>query len=225
MCGRFSLDRKPEALKARFKAKLNIESNSTPLFNIAPSQKAVGIFNFSDPHIELMDWGLAGKGIDGKSRSLINARSETVEQKWPFSKLLQNRCLVVASGYIEWKTFGKTKIPHLHVLENGDLFTIAGLFEEDSETRVKKFTLLTKEANAQTAVIHDRMPVIFNKENEFNWLNDMESAVKILSEPEKGDGLRLSIYPISSVINSSFKNDPNLLLRTHYTVVDQLKLF
>jgi putative SOS response-associated peptidase YedK len=181
MCGRFSLDRKPEALKARFKAKLNIEPNSTPLFNIAPSKKADGIFSFSYPQVELMDWGLAGKGIDGKSRSLINARSETVEQKWPFSKLLQNRCLVVASGYIEWKTFGKTKIPHLHVLENGDLFTIAGLYEEDPETKVKKFTLLTKEANAQTADIHDRMPVIFNKENEFNWFQNVPDYIPLIT--------------------------------------------
>ena len=225
MCGRFSLDRKPEALKARFKAKLTLDENDTPLYNIAPSLKAACITNKTEPQISLMDWGLGSKGMDGKSRTLINARSESIHEKWPFKQLLKNRCLVIASGYIEWKTIGKMKIPHLHVLEDGDLFVMAGLFEENPDTDSQRFTLLTMDANTQTSVIHDRMPVILNKEEELLWLNEMDSSSDFLKNSKILNSKPLKIYPISPRINGSFKNDPALLERTAYTVVEQLQIF
>jgi len=226
MCGRFSLDRKPEALKARFKARLNIAPDSTPLYNIAPSHMAACILNDGgEAQIELLEWGLAGKGIDGKSRNLINARSETISQKYPFKSLLSNRCLVIASGYIEWKTIGKIKIPHLHVLENGDLFVMAGIYETDQDNTKKRFTILTQASDPQASVLHDRMPFIFNEKHEKDWLDSEKSTGDILNDAETGRKIQLNIYPVSPKMNTSFKNDSSLLLRTPYTVAEQLRLF
>jgi putative SOS response-associated peptidase YedK len=223
MCGRFSLDRKKEVVEARFKAKLNLQvAEALPLFNIAPGKKALCQIK---QEMDLVEWGLAGKGLDGKSRNMINARAETVLEKWPFKSLMQNRCLVIASGYIEWKTIGKTKIPFLHQLKEEPLFAMAGLFETDPETDKKKFTILTRPAGPVASELHDRMPLILSQEMENYWLTaptiKPEDLGKLISEKEPS----IKLFSISPRLNKSFENDPTLLQATPYSVVEQLRLF
>lgn len=223
MCGRFSLDRKAEAVQERFKVKISPElSHSLPLFNIAPGQKAACIIG---DELKLLEWGLAGKGVDGKSRSMINARSETLLEKWPFKTLADNRCLVIASGFFEWKTYGKIKIPFMHQLADHDLFAMAGLYEKEPGSDLLRFTVLTKPAGPQSARFHDRMPLILNQEEENKWLEKPKISPSDLREWAESKEPDLHIFSVSPRLNKSFENDPALLKPEPFTVAEQLSLF
>ncbi len=223
MCGRFSLDRSSEILEARFKAKLRI-STYQPLYNIGPGMPGACI-PMDDPEgISLYPWGLADQSRDGKARNLINARSETYFSKWPFAGISRKgRCLVPATGYIEWKAIVNKKIPFLISLHSGELFSMAGLFEENGKTR--RFTILTKPAGPLASEVHDRMPVILNGDQEKDWLNpeqdpeELSRQFLIEKEPE------LRLFSVSPNLNSSFENNPALLEACPYAVPQQLSLF
>lgn len=229
MCGRFSLDRKPKELEIRFKAKLRIQSYF-PLYNIAPTMKTACIPVGDPAQIELMEWGLGGKGKDGKSRSLINARIETIREKWPFRDLVtQKRCLIPASGYIEWKTVGQMKIPYLHQLAGGALFAMAGVFDLETagiqgENSNLRFSILTKESSGVASEIHDRMPVILKPDEEAQWLESPEILTGLAMKNREPDQLIRS-FPISHKINGSFENNPAFLEKTQYSIAEQLRLF
>lgn len=224
MCGRFSLDRSAEILEARFKAKLRIEASVLPLYNIGPGMPAACIPMDDPGGISMYNWGLAEHSPDGKSRTLINARTESFCQKWPFKSLAKrNRCLVPASGYIEWKPIGQRKIPFLIRKKPGELFAFAGLFEEFSG--IRRFTILTRPAGFISGAIHDRMPVILEPDMEEKWLAPDENPEKMgeyfLRQPEPD----LETISISPSINKSFANNPDFLQPAPYSIPEQLKLF
>jgi putative SOS response-associated peptidase YedK len=223
MCGRFSLDRKAEAIQARFKVKLSPEvRQQLPLFNIAPGQKAACIVG---EELQLLEWGLAGKGVDGKSRNMINARSETVTEKWPFKTLMSNRCLVVSTGFFEWKSYGKTKIPFLHQLADHALFAMAGLYEKEPDTGHSRFTILTRAAGPQCAPYHDRMPLILNPDQEKTWLSLPAIQPDEIQKWSESEEPPLDIFSVSQRLNKSFENDSTLLQAEAVKVVQQLSIF
>ena len=59
---------------------------------------------------------------------------------------------------------------------------VAGLYSEYEKDgiKVKKFVILTKEANKSINDIHDRMPIVLPKENIGVWVKDTNSALDIL---------------------------------------------
>lgn len=226
MCGRFSLDRKADTFEARFKAKLRIETY-TPLFNIAPTGPAAVIPQDDTEGIQLASWGLTEK--TGAGRSMINARTETVIEKWPFRNLVKDRrCLVLASGYIEWKPFGSQKIPYFHTLSGGGLFAMAGLFEDSenigSGQKSRRFTILTRPSGPIASQLHDRMPVILPMEKESDWLKSRDPET-LIREFLKASEPAIEMHPISSKINRSFANDPSLLKEVPEPINPQLSLF
>jgi putative SOS response-associated peptidase YedK len=223
MCGRFSLDRSAEILEARFKAKLRI-SGYQPLYNIGPGMPAA-VIPMDDPEgISLYPWGLAEQSRDGKARNLINARCETFYQKWPFKGISgKGRCLIPASGYIEWKLIGGKKIPFLLQLQSKEVFSMAGLFEESGGHR--RFTILTRPAGPLAAEIHDRMPVILKAEEEQAWLNPKGNPEEFSREFLESAEPALAFFSLSPKLNASFENNPELLKPTPYSVPEQLKLF
>ena len=76
----------------------------------------------------------------------------------------QRRCLVPVDGFYEWKKIGKVKQPFLIAMKSGAPFTLAGLWENWKEPAtgewIRTFTIVTTDANALVAELHDRMPVI-----------------------------------------------------------------
>ena len=104
----------------------------------------------------------------------INARSETVADKPTFRAAFKRRhCLVPASGFYEWRTVGKQKLPTLFRPRSG-FFALAGIWEtwegSGDGSLVETFAVLTTSANAVVAPTHDRMPVIIGREDFAAWL-------------------------------------------------------
>jgi putative SOS response-associated peptidase YedK len=123
-------------------------------------------------------WGLvpAWAKDPAVGRRLINARGESVAEKPSFREAFRRRrCLVVADGFHEGQSRdGAPKRTWLFSLLSGSPFGFAGLYEvwrDPGGTPLTTCTIVTTEPNALVAPIHNRMPVILDREGGQAWLD------------------------------------------------------
>jgi putative SOS response-associated peptidase YedK len=179
MCGRFVLTASSKEIKIRYGLK-DIISDIKPRFNISPGQMVQTIYYDQDKKLREMKWGLIPNWAkDPKiGYKMINARSETLTEKPSFRKLIKSRrCIVVATGFYEWKKVGTKKFPYLITVNNQKIFSLAGLYDiwlNDKKEEVHTVTIITTIPNEVMADIHDRMPLILNVKNESTWLESGE---------------------------------------------------
>lgn len=122
---------------------------------------------------EDMKWGFPG--YDGKSL-LINARAEGALEKKTFQDSMYfRRCVIPASAFYEWNK-RKEKFTFQRKRED-DLLYMAGCFNIYEGQNC--FVILTTQANASMAPVHDRMPLLLEQEEIWDWLAP-ESAVEQL---------------------------------------------
>lgn len=118
-----------------------------------------------------MYWGFK---TNYSSKLLINARSETIEQKPTFKDSFYNRRLIVPfTDYFEWKGPKGNKTKYRFSVEEESPYAFAGIYNKfkiDDESQWR-FSLITTEPNQKAAEIHNRMPAILAGENLDIWLN------------------------------------------------------
>ncbi len=179
MCGRFGASFQYRELKALWNLRGDLPEFG-PRYNIAPSQEVPVIMRSgSRNEIKPMRWGLVPSWAQDPSvgQRMINARSETLLEKPSFKQLVaRRRCLVPADGFYEWRREGNHKVPMWIHLKSREPFTFAGLWDcwldRDSGSQLHTFTIITTRANALLRSIHDRMPVIYDKEMGRQWLEE-----------------------------------------------------
>ena len=119
-------------------------------------------------------WGFpnfAKKGV------IINARAETIEEKRMFkTSFHERRCVIPATGFYEWK--GKEK--YHFTLPNSPTLYMAGIYNEFADENC--FVILTTKANQSMKEIHDRMPLILEKDMIHDWTNDDSAVMHILHQ-------------------------------------------
>jgi putative SOS response-associated peptidase YedK len=216
MCGRYSLICIDD-LGKRFRIYdpiLGIRSH----FNIAPSRMMPVIVRHEQVEMVMMQWGLIPHWVRDPKKSMhpINAKAETLAEKPMFCGLLKNnRCLVPASGFYEWKKEGKRKIPYYIHVKESPLFAVAGLYDVWHDAWNEPhltYTIITTGANGLVAPLHDRMPVILKREDENRWLtgdapSSDEMNMILCSYPEG----EMDAYPVSSRVNSPEVDDEQLI--------------
>lgn len=120
---------------------------------------------------------------------IINARSETVETKPMFrNSLISRRCIIPSTGFYEWDQ--RKRKYYIHKPDTKVLY-MAGIynyFEEED----RRFVILTTKANESMEVIHERMPVILQKEQLDAWLFDESYAKEALRETMPALSLELA---------------------------------
>jgi len=111
----------------------------------------------------------------------------------------------------------------------GDLFAFAGLWErwkDPSGQWIKSCSILTTTPNAVTSAVHDRMPVILDKNNYDLWLNPGMTTVEAVSEMLRPYNARvMRCYPVSSRINHAANDDPECAKPVELEVPPQGQLF
>jgi putative SOS response-associated peptidase YedK len=188
-----------------------------PRYNIAPTQSVPVIRQHpKEPRrdFSLMRWGLIrswAKDTSGAAR-MINARSETAHTLPAFREAMKlRRCLVPADGFYEWQRRGSAKQPFCFEVGDGGLFAFAGLWErwrDPSGQLVKSFSILTTTPNAVTSAIHDRMPVILDRDSYDLWLDPGMQNVAAISELLKPfDPSLMRCHPVSTRINHVANDD------------------
>jgi putative SOS response-associated peptidase YedK len=216
MCGRYRLSRRKQIIEEHFDA-VEWRDDWSPRYNVAPTQLAPVIRQHpKEPvrQLSLMKWGLVphwAKDASGAANR-INARSETAPTKPAFRDPLKfRRCLIPADGFYEWKKTGAAKQPFCFEVNDGELFALAGLWDgwKNPEGQwVKTCTILTTTPNAVTSAIHDRMPLILDRDSYDLWLDPGMQNVAAISEMLKPYDARLMrYYPVSTRINHVANDD------------------
>jgi putative SOS response-associated peptidase YedK len=216
MCGRYRLSRRKQVVEEYF-GSAPWDDDWNPRFNIAPTQQIPVVRQHpKEPirQLSLMKWGLIPHWAkDGSiAASTINAKSETAATKPAFRDPLNfRRCLIPADGFYEWQRTGTGKQPFCFEVNNGELFAFAGLWDGWKNAGgqwIKTCTILTTTPNSVTSAIHDRMPVILDRESYDLWLDPGMQNVTDISELLKPFDARLMrCYPISTRINQVANDD------------------
>lgn len=128
-------------------------------------------------------WGLLpswSKDLNIRKNTL-NARIETIEEKPSFKNITQNRCLIIATSYYEWRWLdekGKKKEKYQIFSQRDEIFTFAGLYDSwvnpANGDVLNSFTMVTTQANELMRYIHNhklRMPIMLKREDELAWLD------------------------------------------------------
>ena len=179
MCGRYTLSYKAEELQLSLGI-TDVPQGWEARYNIAPTQPIPAIIDEKARKLELLYWGLVpswAKDISIGSK-MINARSETIMDKPSFKNSFQRRrCLVLADGFYEWKksTTGKSSTPYYFQMKDQSIFAFAGIYDiwhAPDGGELWSGSIITTNANELVSPIHERMPVILDREMMWNWLKD-----------------------------------------------------
>jgi putative SOS response-associated peptidase YedK len=208
MCGRYALHTLLGELQQYFG--LFDELDLKPHYNVAPSYD-MPIVREDDTgrHLALAQWGFIPHWSKSTPKvKSINARAETVADKPSFRDSYRNRrCLVPANGFYEWKREGKLKQPYYFKLTNSELLAFAGLWDRwhGPDGPRDTFAIITTDANDIMRPIHDRMPVILDREQFDRWLHDGDR--QLLAPYAR----QMISHPVSRRVNSP-ENDSEALL-------------
>ena len=213
MCGRYGLVKRSVEIGGAFDVGLD-PSWIFPRYNIAPNQDVLAIIDDGERRAAMLRWGLIPSGSKEPrgGRRPINARGESVAEKWPFRfALRERRCLVVADSYYEWRKDGKTRTPFRIGLKSWGPFAFAGLWEtwrSPEGEAVRSCCIITTVANGLTETIHDRMPVILPRDAASIWIDRGTPSAdlrELLVPYEAGE---MEAYEVSSVVNNWRNEDP-----------------
>ena len=161
MCGHFQLKRKDlKKISKQFSILEDI-----PNEDIKPYQPALVLFN--DKTSKILQFGLQKKSL------IVNAKSETLFDKYTFQKIIQNKCIIPASFYYEKNTH-KNNVK----IFKEELMYFAGLYENN------QFVIITTKANDSIQPIHHRMPLILNEEEMMDWLENKNIETILQKECE-----------------------------------------
>ncbi|MBE6612376.1 MAG: SOS response-associated peptidase [Ruminococcaceae bacterium] len=116
-------------------------------------------------------WGFPG--FRGRS-VIINARAETIAEKPTFAEsFLRRRCIVPTTGYFEWAHSGE-RTKYLFRRPERRMLWLGALWQRYEDG--VRFVILTTAANAWTADVHHRMPLILDESALIRWCADTAYA-------------------------------------------------
>lgn len=219
MCGRYAFVADPEEAGKYFM--VVIDPRFPSRYNIAPTQK-VPVVRVVDGarRMDALHWGLIPSWAKDawKAGVMINAKAETIFEKPSYrAAIRRRRCLVPTSGFYEWKTVGREKVPHLFFLKDSPIFAFAGIWEQwvnPAGTAIETYSIVTTAANSLVRNVHERMPVILPPDAYSAWL-DPE-----IQEPEKIRELlapfppeEMELHLVSQRVNSPKNDDSKCMTR------------
>ena len=213
MCGRYALHAHPDVVALQFG--LSAVPQFRPRYNIAPTQAApvVRLDAQQRRELALLRWGLVPSWAKDPSMGarMINARAETVAEKPAYRNAFRRRrCLVPADGYYEWKAEAGRKQPYLLLLESGEPFAMAGLWEQWRSAEgelAETYAILTTEAAGTAKRVHERMPVILAPRDYESWLVGADPGALLKPCTE----LAFAARPVSTRVNNPRNDDPQCL--------------
>lgn len=203
--------------KADHEARLILDGEYRDRYNLAPTQEAVTIHRTGEGLATSMRrWGLVPSWAKDPTigTKLINARAETVATKPSFRAALQwSRIVVPVSGFYEWAVIGGRKRAYCIKPADDGLWMLAGLSEtwQGPEGPVESFTILTTEANAAMAELHDRMPVILGSGAWQAWLDPKAGAPDLQALLKPCPDAWLNAYEVGPAVGNVRNDGPELI--------------
>lgn len=221
MCGRYSLtDPDPARLRARFEILESSELAEQPRFNIAPTDPVLAVRRRAEDGMRIagrLRWGLVpGRWAEQGGRPLINARAESLSAQPAFAESFrERRCLIPADGFYEWLTDERGKRPVWLSRPDRELFAFAGLWAElpgkGTDGVLHSCTIVTTTPNALVRPIHDRMPVVLEREAEARWLDPSISPDQLAELLAPAPEETFLAREVSDLVNDVRQDGPALI--------------
>ena len=210
-------------------------------YNVAPTKEVYAVLerpprrDESGEHppsrqLRVLTWGLVPSWAKDPAigSRMINARMETVATKPAFRKAFaQRRCLLPADGYFEWYATSQTtrsgkpvKQPFFIRPRDGGVLAMAGLFElwrdparaDDDPARWRwTCTIITTDAEDSLGRIHDRMPLMVERERWDDWLAPATHGEQLLDLLTPAAPGRLEAYAVAPLVSNVRNNGPELI--------------
>ena len=216
MCGRFAFYSPSEATTALFGVNTDVEIAAR--YNIAPTQFVAAIRDAdSEPgsrELVMLRWGLVPFWAKDPAigNRMINARAETVAEKPSYRNAYRKRrCLILASGFYEWRKTADVKTPYYITTEDDSPFAFAGLWErwdsKESDDSLQTTTIITADANDFMESLHHRMPIILQQEGADRWLNGDNELIHNVAEITPP----LKAWPVDRRVNNARNEGAELI--------------
>ena len=201
MCGRYALHSSPEVVALAFG--LADVPAFAPRYNIAPAAQVLVVRQGGAAFVK---WGLVPRWAKDPSigAKMNNARAETVAEKPSFREAYRRRrCLIPANGFYEWKLEAGRKQPYYIHPSSGALFAFAGIWEPWQE--LQTCAVITTQANATMATVHERMPVIVPPAEYSAWLAGGDIPLRACPDAA------IDLHRVSRAVNNARNEDPRLI--------------
>lgn len=220
MCGRYADFLDAQEILDLFSIAWDAEDDRLlpPNFNVAPMQNVRVVRSSPEGNrLEVARWGLVPGWAKDPSigPKMINARLETITEKPSFrTAFAKRRCIVPASGYYEWHTTAEGKTPYfIHPADQSPL-AMAGLLEAwrasaDSPWLIT-CAVVTTAAQGELAAIHDRQPVMMQREAWETWLDphvEKHEALAAAAMPAP----ELAWHAVDKAVGNVRNNGPQLV--------------
>lgn len=166
-----------------------------------------------------------------KSYNTLNANSDKIfESKIYHEPVINQRCLVLCSGFFEWRKVKGKRIPYYISLKDDSLFAFAGVWSSWTDEAGRQnytYSILTIDANELMAQVHNtkkRMPIILTPENAKKWIepNLKEDEIKELFVSIPSDNLKA--YTIKQFLPLAKEVEPgsDVIAYYHYPGLSEL---
>jgi putative SOS response-associated peptidase YedK len=239
MCGRYASSRRPEDLVEEFEVEEDRTPGPLPAdYNVAPTKEVYAVVERAPKEsdeapqrqLRVLTWGLVPSWAKDPSigNRMINARMETVAEKPAYRRAFASRrCLLPADGYFEWypteeltKAGKPRKQPFFIRPKDHGVLAMAGLYEiwrdparaEDDPDRFRwTCTVITTAAEDELGKIHDRMPLMVERDRWSTWLDPRAPQDHLLDLLDPAAPGRLEAYPVSTLVSNVRNNGRELL--------------
>lgn len=214
MCGRFTVADEIYDIRLEVSAQLEqLFRPWQPQFNIAPSAGPghEQLIVVTDPNgvrtLKLARWWFIPAHWALPLTELptsFNARSEQLHTSTLWGPAFRNqRCLVPASGWREFKSLNGKKWPfHFHLDQHP--FAFAGLNSTwcaPDGSQVDTFAIVTGKANASVRDLHDRMPLVVPRSQYDEWLSPADGRHALEKIGHYNEGLAVASYASHPIAN------------------------
>lgn len=217
MCGRYASTRSAADLAELFEAVDETGGDLVPDFNVAPTDPApiVRMSARSEaPVLSVGRWGLVpawSRDASGAAR-MINARVETVTDSRAFARSFsERRCLIPVDGWYEWrKVPGAGKQPYF--MTRPESLVLGGIWSTwgAGSGRLLTFSILTRPAQGDLALIHDRMPLVLEPSQWATWLRAPD-ATGLLNAPSAQYSAGIELRAVGAGVGDVRKDGPELI--------------
>ena len=239
MCGRYASSRTAGELVDEFDvASSRVPTELAASWNVAPTDEVYVVVerghDDAPPERQLRSarWGLVpswSKDASGAAR-MINARMETLAERPAYRQAFaKRRCLVPADGYYEWYATSQVvtgpgsksrpvKQPFFIRPDDEGVLAMAGLYEfwadpakeRDDPTRwLWSCTVITTAAEDALGRIHERMPLMVERDRWADWLDPTRPGTLDLLTPAMPG--RLAAYPVRALVSNVRNDGPALV--------------
>ncbi len=164
MCGRYQLfdNKNREILKIIEEVRVRYHNPDFPVGEIFPSNLGIAL-TLSEGKLlpQLMVWG-----YPFKEKLVINARAENLTNYFYGEDFRHRRCVIPVSGFYEWD---QNRKKHYISSSAQEALYLGAIYRNIDGTN--HYCIITKDASERLKTIHNRMPIVMNKEQAIEFLS------------------------------------------------------